>query len=475
MPAIDIRDEGLWWLPGNEDDTVAGTLTVAHGQAARLELIGAFGNLSSFTEDYRPEIIVGAAGGKLITLYRCTRVGARLQMPGLHTERYIADFVLRGAHFGSAADIRFASMAETYDALFEWASRTSFSVEFESETNGAFVSAAARLRFPEEIVYDVAGTKIVLTAAGEFEGGPRSQSIVFRQDALFEVRPPESLSLEDYHRLYFHDLSNLLAFAAGGAVRTTAVKGVLSADTAATCANSTRQVEVLYVGRGEHVQREWHAHEMLFSRADIAGELEEALRRWFSRADELRPIYDLYASTLFQEGAYVHQRFLSLAQALESYHRRAEGGLYISASQFADIRDKWTAVLSDPNLDVPADAQEALVGKLQHLNEVSFRQRLRKLLTSFGELTSVLIPDPSRFTARVVSTRNHYTHYDTASQEPVVDGVELSRLSDQMQFLLELCFLRELGFTKSIIEQLVMRFPRYQHLRRALQPPASAV
>ncbi len=75
---LEVREfKGLWWLPGQEDNQLAGTLTIEKGDA-RLELIGHFGHevLSqtaaqtaySMELAQQPRIVGMSTDGKPITL-----------------------------------------------------------------------------------------------------------------------------------------------------------------------------------------------------------------------------------------------------------------------------------------------------------------------------------------------------------------------------------------------------------------------
>ena len=66
--------------------------------------------------------------------------------------------------------------------------------------------------------------------------------------------------------------------------------------------------------------------DMLFTFKDISNRFEIFLRNWFEKADLLKPICDLYFGTLYNPHMYLEHRFLSLIQAIESFHQRIYGG-----------------------------------------------------------------------------------------------------------------------------------------------------
>jgi hypothetical protein len=58
-----------------------------------------------------------------------------------------------------------------------------------------------------------------------------------------------------------------------------------------------------------------------------------------------------------------------------------------------------------------------------------------------------LLRNQKAFIEKVVNTRNFYTHYDLALEDKVAREEELYRLTQIPVFLLEACFLNELGFS----------------------------
>lgn len=45
------------------------------------------------------------------------------------------------------------------------------------------------------------------------------------------------------------------------------------------------------------------------------------MNKWFEISEKLKPVFDLYLGVMYNPGMYKEYQFLSLAQALESYHR----------------------------------------------------------------------------------------------------------------------------------------------------------
>src|ERR1700733_3937289 len=120
--------------------------------------------------------------------------------------------------------------------------------------------------------------------------------------------------------------------------------------------------------------------EMPFPLRDLEGQqiLEVLFRNWFDKEQILRPVYDLLLGTVYSPGQYVQSTFLSLAQALESFHRRVHGGQYILSDDYSRLRETLVGTL-------PGDLDERLAGKLKSMlafgNELSLKSRLEDLFS----------------------------------------------------------------------------------------------
>jgi hypothetical protein len=160
---------------------------------------------------------------------------------------------------------------------------------------------------------------------------------------------------------------------------------------------------------------------------------------------------------------YLQHEFLSLIQALESYHRRVDDGKYVSDDDYTQI---YETLISAIPQELDNDFRESLEQKLKYHNEFSLRKRLKELLKKCGAVGNLLIHDNERFVEDVVTTRNFLTHYDKSIEMKAKTGQELYRLVQKMKFILEIGFLIELDMPVETIKALVSQNQRYQYLAK---------
>jgi ApeA N-terminal domain 1 len=159
---------------------------------------------------------------------------------------------------------------------------------------------------------------------------------------------------------------------------------------------------------------------------------ETLFNNWFQKEQVLRPVYDLLLSTIYSPGQYVQSTFLSLAQALESFHRKVYQGKYISQEGYPSIRKN----LIDA---IPTSIDEKLSAKLttmlQYGNELSLKSRLEYLFEGIrsDHLDNLSGTDDSRrFIRTLVDIRNYLTHYEGKKPSILESTVErLVTLSGQ--------------------------------------------
>ena len=94
---------------------------------------------------------------------------------------------------------------------------------------------------------------------------------------------------------------------------------------------------------------------------------------------------------------------------------------------------------------------------------------MKEVVRSFGEAAQILIPNAASFADRVTNTRNYLTHYDETLRVLSAAGEDLWLLAQQVRFVLELCFLREMGFSNQRIGGLASRHQHYLFLRSRLE------
>ena len=229
-----------------------------------------------------------------------------------------------------------------------------------------------------------------------------------------------------------------------------------------------KPIEIHYQAIGWSVDvEEVHSYRMPFTLAKIQERFEACLGNWISNADLLAPVYNLFFAALYNPHQYLESNFLTLVQALETYHRRRFGGQYQTDKEYQEGLYQIFVEKIPEELD--KGFRQALVeGKLKYANEFSLRKRLHQLskrlssYVSMGFLRSKTATET--FVERVCHTRNYLTHYTPELRDRSAEGEELYLLSQQLRGVLEMCLFEEIGLDPETIKKIVSQNNRYMYL-----------
>ena len=178
---------------------------------------------------------------------------------------------------------------------------------------------------------------------------------------------------------------------------------------------------------------------------------ETLFNNWFQKEQVLRPVYDLLLSTIYSPGQYVQSTFLSLAQALESFHRRVYEGKYVSQEEYSSI---GKALIDAIPTSIDEKLSFKLRAMLQYGNELSLKSRLEYLFEGIrhDHLDNLSGTDDSRrFIRSLVNIRNYLTHYEGKKPSILESTVEMYNLNRRMTALLMLLIFKYLGLPEDFV------------------------
>lgn len=155
---------------------------------------------------------------------------------------------------------------------------------------------------------------------------------------------------------------------------------------------------------------------------------------------------------------FLETEFLSLAQALEGFHRVTGEDDKLDKPAFKELRAKIEKFLTEQKVEEETAAR--VNSAVAYSNQTSFRSRLKELCSriTHGTLGNMEIV-PEEFIDVIVCTRNFFTHAGSSpdeKKEPVT-GSQLFFLNQKMRALLRGVFLLHLGFLEQEFQELIVR------------------
>jgi hypothetical protein len=435
--------KGVWSLPSPDAESLPGTLTVDRGKAD-LELIGDFGyellsatsREKAFSLDPADQLRVlgSSTDGKDITLEQVSSRNYLVSMPGFPVAHYTARTILVGKHFSEGDPIAFDEISICASDLNAWAGVSGFKLhhDFEklkgSELLG-FAGVGADYKAPDDIEIQLArGERAFIRYGAKHQGvvpGTDHVSITQTADIHFRFAKPASL-IQVFARV--SEIRNFLSLAVGRPVSVLAVAGYQ--DDYVDSIGSRRAIQLLWQvpHNPEPSERPRDFREMLFSLPEASPDISSVMKKWLARQSRLRPVFNLFFGVLYHPDLPLEVRFLTFAQALETYdHRRRPraGTIHLSRR----IRDV---------LSMCRTVSRRIVGPHE--------------------------ADLDAFIKGLVDSRNYYTHYDPKLDGKAAEGVSLYLLTLQLRAIIEMSLLRELGFPARSINAILERGQRFEEI-----------
>lgn len=443
--------KGIWWIDSDPNNKLNGVLEFRSPQNCYLILDGAF-------KIKNTELIKGfSQKGKPITLLNCFQVNLSRSSPGLATSKYHVSVAFINVEYESVKDISFKNISVSFSSLAEWAEISGIKIKHNKNWN----SLDIQYRKPKDVVvYKDSKMKISLTVIPD---GPTSKS----------VQNDISIIQTTYFNVSFYGgekdinevmgisyiLQNFITFAVSKPVKV--LKFIGQSDKSITSFEDIKynnQIEILYNSISEDVDISYvDPYFMLFTYADIKSKSQSILKRWIKKSDTLDTVFSLYFSTLYKSDTFLNLRFLSLVQAIESYHRRTSSNTEIDFKSHKKRLQDIYSNLSPKN-------KEWLEQKLRYSHEPSLRNRLKSIFAKYNDILAQLV-NKSKFVDDVVNTRNYNVHYDKELRDKSKRSSELIDICDVLKVMIELCFFTELGFTKTQYSSLIKKSYAYRNLK----------
>lgn len=453
---------GYWWIPENIDNKIAGILNFDSDNGAKLDLLGTFEKSTSLMDTLKRNFILGITQeGKRITLYKCLINDAKISIPGLNTSSYSAEFVFVGAHFLSEEDIIFDKVDVNLQYSEKWANLSGFDIKEKFDNEESPKLFTIEYNIPKIInvhLYNGTNISIQLMLTGSYG----SNNVNLMEKLIFSINPDKPQGINSYIFDIFYKLECFLTLAIGEPVYPMIIRAWIHSKKEKNNNRSTDVLIYYLTGNKNSDSKKINLFNIIFSLRDIKDNLEIYLNNWFKKFEYLKPVYELYFSIMYNYNGFLESEFLTLIQAIESYHRRTMSGIYLTELEFEQV---YNILIDSIPKDLCNDVKIAFKEKLKYLNEFSLRNRLKDLYNKYKDILDLFINDPKKFINYIVNTRNYLTHYDKNLERKALKDQHLIYCTEQLKVLLQIIFLSELGFSQELIKNIISINNRYKYIR----------
>lgn len=318
---------GIWWLPDKPEEQLCGAIRFTPGIRAELRLIGRF-------KDAIEKIIIGIlSNGEYVTLYglnRCEGAGTDISS-GFQQYRCYADIIIVGHHFQKPEHIKFESIRIRYSHLDEWVTVSGFYEPRLDEPDDEI-----KYKMPEPIQASVGdGYKVSIRFERQSLRSPpfsAPKKLCIKERTYIEIEASEEKPFEEYTKA-MRKIQHFLSLGVMAPVYPLTIDGVIKTNEKGTIHPT---VEIYHWDVLKDIPRmpEQLWFDKLFTLEDISDRFDTFLKNWFKVADSLEPTVNLYFATVYTPDMYLDFHFLSLIQAIESFHRCICVGKYLVGEKY---------------------------------------------------------------------------------------------------------------------------------------------
>jgi|GEM_PF-706073 len=445
--------KGKFWLPNNKNEYYLGTLIVLSDGDIKLDLDG------TFHEDHKITDIGMIYGlttdNKKVTLDQCFYLKKKVGF--VFSEAQICvSFLIENAHLNDIQKVKVEQFDLKVDKLPNWLLLSGFKM-LKDKVDSA--PSTFEWNRPEEYTVEVENFFTLSIEFGWYQGGPNincygETEIIIKESPYLQIIPKQEISF-DKMLDYSYKITNFLSFASDDILSITKlsffVNKIIDED------QNTSELILRYYGCSHtHTQKisNKYINNMLFCFPRIKGNFNIILKKWFENYEIIDPALDLYFAVQF--GAYKNNdaRFLALAQALETLHRRHYKGTRFDKELYTRIKEE---ILES----CPPQHHLFLSEKLNFGNELTLHNRLDELISPFLNLTyndknvtNPIFDDIKKLIKDIKNTRNYLTHYDTRLEKKSIKGEKLYYLTQILIGLMQLQLLNIIGFQLDEIQNI---------------------
>ncbi len=353
-----------WFLPGQENNQLSGLLSFDIGKGGELELDGNF-DRNFFGDFNNPEIILGITSkGDRVTLYNCK------QFHKSDKSIFKVQFIIKGHYFQHEKELMFNKVRCEFNYLAEWIGIYGFS---QSRKQG---NLEIKLKQPLPINF-----KIAECIEGEFDfdhsisSDSRDKIILYQNTYLTikETQEDKPLKVILENLKHFQNFLTLGCFS--GAYPTSIQLFNNNFKDKAQNKEYLKPLNLYYNLSYHKFIKAKNAHDFLFRYSDIKEKFEQIIQKWFSLKETIGPVTDLLLESFYNASFFNENRFLNIAQGLETFHRRLKNNLVKPEKEHKSMIDE---IISQ----VGADHKGWLQEKLKFSNEPTLHNRLEQIAYS---------------------------------------------------------------------------------------------
>ncbi len=420
--------QGIWWLPENPSNKIAGTLRFSDEKGVELSLAGTFGEPLTTLEKRNIPILLGqvwdCALGEIVTLKACQLQASHISSRVIAREEYFAERLFIGSHLEKEEDFLFSKMSIQLSGLPSWANSLRGLSHSRIPADEVHRSGfEIRWLPPKPVAGRIPGGDLTLRVGAKMSTDRRQYSI--KEEVGFLISCERPASDRDLNADFVYPLQNFMTLA-------TDTPNAL-VDFTVSRAGSPDNVHVLgaRVFHDDEAATALFPHDMLFSLSDVEDRAVDLISKWIEISERLNEVCNLYFRLQYQADSFVETRFLLVCQSLEVYQRKRQ----------------------------PASEGD------RGFSELVFRGQLAKLLEEHRTTVAPLFSNEiGQAISELTKYRSYVVCHDFQAGTDADYGAKMFWLTQKLMFLMKACLLTELGIPGEDQLKFFQRNRMYVHL-----------
>jgi len=447
---------GYWWLPDNPDQKTYGTLRYQPETAPELSLEGSFIEFKPVPSNYLSNVVIYGMtpNGIACTLVDAYQKSNRMHMPGITTSEFFCNRLFVGKEFIMPDVDTFESAIVEFNGLSSWLLRNPFNRKIlEKEGNDKVWGISYTT--PKLISTPVKSIQASIIFEPFIHSSGENQTMKLSHTDHVRFRPKKKQNIDWYLNIIF-SFRIFLSFLIGQPVNPLSIKLCTQKRRDKRLGNKyfRNYVDFCIPHYQSDMGKKLYPPDMLIPYPSVKRNFKQYLINWYQKGEKFKTTYELLFGVLVQKNIPIDFQFLALVQAFESFDRSTNEGKYIIPNGSYEPIKK--AIIDAIPGSVASDHKAALKSRIQYGNEYSLRKRFNLTLSLMPDsLQKKVTKNDSKFTSKVIATRNYLTHRDESDKNNVMDSLGMQKASESMQILIMSLIFNEIGIGFQTFEKAI--------------------
>lgn len=382
-----------------------------------------------------------------VSLLDLQRISTKTSFGRENTYGYQANILIHGVEFNSIEEIKFTEINFQIPGILKWGGKSVFNYPAEDKSNAVMDYKLLH----DYNIYENDEYKLNYTIGSKFPFSDFEQ-----EEMTFYQYPGIRITTKVPNKYpWFFDITkkfkNIIEIAIGTPLAIDKVEAfhpnfVIDSHTDSPILQSFEIIHNFKNPDFIPTRKDIHYVDFLFNLDDLLNHLDKNL--WEVSYEKLEPIFELYINDLYDPYPSLHQKFINIIQALETFHAR-----FICTGNMKAFRKRVEEIVS-LTADNSKDEHRQFLLSNNKTNFITLSSRIADLiLCDYEYIFELGNFSLIEFPKIIAKTRNYYIHYDSNLKDVALSDDNLYEAYLVLKNVLEYYLLKSIGFKLDYIHE----------------------